>query len=47
MPNPSYTPPLEQLLTLGSAWGSQPWPDYLALGIGREHNPRADPYGDG
>jgi Protein of unknown function (DUF1186) len=39
MPNSSYAAPLDRLLTLGKAWGSQPWPDYLALGLGSEHVP--------
>src|ERR1700687_2750327 len=39
MPDPSYAAPLDRLLTLGKAWGSNPWPDYLALGLGPEHIP--------
>jgi|SRR5579859_3925173 len=39
MPEPSYPAPLDRLLTLGKAWGSQPWPDYLALGLTPEHVP--------
>jgi len=35
----TYTAPLDRLLTLGSAWGSGDWPDYLAFGIGPEHIP--------
>jgi len=39
MPDTAYAAPLDHLLTLGKAWGSQPWPDYLALGLGPEHIP--------
>lgn len=37
----AYTPPVDQLLSYGGAWGFKPedWPDYLALGIGPEHIP--------
>ena len=34
-----YAPPLDRLLTLGDAWKMEPWPDYLALGLGPEHIP--------
>jgi hypothetical protein len=36
-----YHPPVDQLLTLGETdpTGHDKWPDYLALGIGREHIP--------
>jgi hypothetical protein len=36
----SYSPPVAQLLELGEAPARQnPWPDYLALGVTREHVP--------
>lgn len=34
-----YTSPLDRLLALGDAWKMDPWPDYLALGLGPEHIP--------
>jgi hypothetical protein len=34
-----YSAPLDHLLTLGKAWGSAPWPDYLAFGLGTQHIP--------
>ena len=38
MPQP-YPPPVDRLLTLGEAGGSDHWPDYLAFGLGPEHVP--------
>ncbi len=36
----SYAPPVDQLLSLGEETARQrPWPDYLALGLAREHVP--------
>src|SRR5260221_9812778 len=39
MPESTYLAPLDRLLTLGKAWGTNPWPDYLALGLGPEYIP--------
>ena len=39
MPNPSYAARSTNCSAWASAWGSQPWPDYLALGLGPEHIP--------
>jgi hypothetical protein len=33
----AYAPPVDQLLSYGEAQMSEDWPDYLALGIGKEH----------
>jgi hypothetical protein len=34
-----YSPPVDQLLTLGDPRGEREWPDYLALGLTPEHIP--------